>query len=96
MINFDNEKARPDVNTVFKWNAQKDEIENVNDSILLKKLTDVTGMPEKEIIEEVKRRMAVLQWLHQRGITDYEEIYKIINMYYNYPNRLLGAIYGAI
>ncbi len=94
MITFQPNKSRPNVNTVFKWNSEKDYIETVKKSILLKKITRLTGMGKKEILEELKRRITILKWLHQRGIKDYDQVYKIINMYYNFPNKILSIIYG--
>lgn len=94
MIDFEPERSRPNTNTVFKWNARTDGIDSVSKSTLLRKLTDVTGMTEEEIKDELKRRMAVLGWMQARNITEYKEVYKVVNMYYNFPNRLLGMISG--
>lgn len=94
MIEFDAKEDKPTTNTVFKWNSSKDEFDGGAKSTLLKKIADVTGMKEQEVIDEMKRRMTVLEWMQQRNITEYRDVYKIVNMYYYYPNRVLAAISG--
>ncbi len=94
MVKFDPVSDRPVVNRVFKWNPFNDKIESVGNSFLLKKISDSTGVPQQEILEELERRMLVLNWMQERDISEYQDIYKIINMYYYYPNRVIGAIMG--
>lgn len=95
MIEFDPNRAKPTVNNVFKWNPITDEIEVVGKSLLLKKISDLTGLTQQDVIDELKRRILVLVWLRDRNITNYNDFYKIINIFYNYPNRLLQAIEGG-
>ncbi len=95
MIEFNASDAKPTTNTVFKWNAANDEIESAAKSTLLKKISDATGMKELEVIDEMRRRMIVLAWMRDSNITEYKDVYKIVNMYYYYPNRVLAAITGG-
>ena len=93
---FDREINTPKTNPIFVWNAESDEIEIKNDSITLRKILDKTGMSKKELIEEIKRRMVVLYWLKLRNIVDYITFSRIINLYYNYPERVIDVITGEI
>ncbi len=95
MVEFDNAKNRPDTNTVFKWNSLNDQIESVGNSIVMKRITEVTGMTEADVTDELRRRMMVLKWMQERNIVEYRDVYKIVNMYYYYPNRVLAAIEGG-
>lgn len=94
MIKFSAHEQRPIVNRVFKWNPIGDKIEVTEKSMLLKKISDVTGMNEQEVKDEMERRMMVLNWMHEKNITNYQDVYKILNMYYYYPQRVIGAIMG--
>lgn len=96
MERFDSDSKKPVVNRVFKWNPLNDNIEVVNKSILLRKIADATGFTEQEILDELERRMLVLSWMQDRNIANYNDIYKILNMYYYYPNRVLAAITGEV
>ena len=49
---------------------------------------------KKQIDDELKRRMLVLNWMKERGITRYVDVYKVLNLYYIYPERVLNAIMG--
>jgi hypothetical protein len=31
----------------------------------------------------------------ERNITEYKEVYEVVNMYYHYPNRVLATITGG-
>lgn len=95
MIEFDTNKQRPTTNTVFKWNSAKDDIEVAGTSTLLKKISDLTGMSEQEVTDELRRRMLVLEWVKEKNITKYNDFYRVVNIYYNYPNRILAAIEGG-
>ncbi len=92
IVKYDQKRESPIVNTVFKWNSSTDKFESIEDSVVLKKLVERTGMKEKEVIEEMERRMAVLSWMKDNNITDYVDVNKVINMYYNYPQRTMAMI----
>ncbi len=89
---FNPNANKPMTNQVFKWNPTNDKVEVTNKSGLLKKISDATGLTKEEILDEIERRMLVLTWMQERNITNYTDIYKILNMYYYYPNRVLAAI----
>ena len=96
VIGFDQEHERPITNLIFEWNAETDRIMVKNDSITLKKIVKRMGVSEKQIIEELKRRMLVLYWLREQNITDYRDVARVISLYYNYPERVIDIISGEI
>ena len=49
-------------------------------------------MKEKEIKDELERRMMVLNWMKENQIMDFKDVDKMINMYYNYPQRTISMI----
>jgi flagellar protein FlaI len=95
MVDFPQSSDNPVVNTVFKWDSMNDRTVAASKSVLLKKITESTGMTEQEVVDEMKRRMMVLNWMSERNITEYRDVYKMVNMYYFYPNRVLATITGG-
>jgi len=92
MIEYDTEKKRPVINKVFKWNPENDTFTSDRKSIILKKIAERTGMKDKEIEDELERRMMVLSWMKENNILDFRNVNKVINMYYNYPQRTISMV----
>lgn len=92
MIDFDESSNRPIVNRVFKWNPINDTFEITGKSVLLKKISEFTGLSEQELIDELERRMVVLNWMKEKRILNYRSVHQVISMYYSYPQKVLAAI----
>ena len=96
VIDVDEKTGTPVTNQVFKWNPVSDTFDNINRSILLKQISDATGMSELEISEELKRRMLILEWMRFRNISNYRDVNSVINMYYNFPDRVISSISSSM
>jgi len=83
-------------NKIFEWNAATDKFEVNADSIVLTKIAKKSGLKESEIVDELKRRMLILHWMKQKNMTNYKDVGKVINLYYNYPERILDIISGEL
>lgn len=92
VVGFDDKNQKPITKTIFKWDSIHDKFEIKDKSYLLKKIADKSGMTEKEVKEEMQRRMAVLMWMKKRNLSNYKDVNKLINAYYNYPERIMSAI----
>ncbi len=92
ILGYDKEKGVPKVNEVFRWNPSTDKFENVNKSVILGKIVKQYGLSEKYLQREVNQREKILDWMHSRGIRDYRDVSRIINIYYTRPEELLSAI----
>jgi flagellar protein FlaI len=73
----------------------KDKIVVVNKSITLKKIAEFMGLTEQQIKEELERRMVVLNWMMEKDITRYKDVFNIFNMYYTSPEKVLASIMGG-
>ncbi|MFH1623112.1 MAG: type II/IV secretion system ATPase subunit [Candidatus Aenigmatarchaeota archaeon] len=91
MVEYDTEHDEPVVNRVMKWNSENDKFDT-SKSVLLKKIVSRTGMKEKDIVDELERRMVILNWLKEHNVLNYQDVNKVINMYYNYPQRTISMI----
>ena len=73
---------------VFEWNPQKDVFESHLDrSVKLPKLAEFRGMSLKQILNEIKRRQSVLEWLRRSNIRHYGDLQKVFTDYYYRPDE---------
>ncbi|MDI6826129.1 MAG: ATPase, T2SS/T4P/T4SS family [Candidatus Aenigmarchaeota archaeon] len=93
---YDFKKKQITTNLIFEWDPSVDKIITKNKSVVLKKIVKKTGLSEKKIIDELGRRMAVLNWLQEKNITDYRDVSRVINLYYSFPEKVLDIITGEI
>jgi flagellar protein FlaI len=95
IIGYDFDNKTPIVNQVFKWNPIKDSFDTMNKSVVLKKIADNFGLTEKDIMEELERRMLVLDWMLAKNISEYRDVHKILNVYYTSPETVISTIMGG-
>jgi flagellar protein FlaI len=95
VVGIDEKTKTPIFNKLFKWNPITDSFDVCGKSVVLKKISEATGLSEKEIKEELERRMLVLDWLQKNNVLEYEDFCQVINSYYKDPLRLLNAIKGG-
>jgi len=96
VVGYDFKKKRIETNLIFEWDPHVDKIITKNKSVILKKIVKKTGLTEKKLINEMERRMAILYWLQERNIIDYRDVSQVINLYYDFPEKVLDIITGEI
>ena len=89
------DKEHPITNRIFKWNSVNDKFEISSKSSILRKISEATGLTEKQLKDELERRMFVLSWMKENNIIEYEDVFNVLNMYYTYPERVLATIKGV-
>ena len=94
IVGIDPKTKIPRTNRVFKWSPISDKFEIVGKSILIRKISESTGLTEQQLKDELERRMLILNWMKERKIIDYRDVFKVFNIYYNYPERVLSTIKG--
>ncbi len=75
-------------NVVFRWDPTADVFEKVNESIIVKKIVTAKGGAMEDVAEEMGKRRRVLDWMRERGVKDWVEVTKYINLYYKEPKKL--------
>lgn len=93
---YDFKKKQITTNLIFEWDTAVDKIATKNKSFIFKKIAKKIGLSEKKLIDEFERRMAVLNWLQEKNITDYRDVSQVINLYYSFPEKVLDIITGEI
>ncbi len=64
----------------------------LNDSIVLRKIRELTGKSIDNLMEEVARRKAILEWLAANRIRSYREVASYVQRYYVNPKSVLREI----
>lgn len=78
---------------VCRWDQVKDRFEvNLNDSLVLKRISETSNKSIKELIEELDNRKLILKWLAINKIRSYSEIAKYVYKYYINPIELLSTL----
>jgi flagellar protein FlaI len=68
---------------IFTWIPSEDSFQDaLQESVLLQKISFAEGVQLQKILSELNERKAVLSWMHRNGITDYEKVCDVINLYY--------------
>ncbi|WP_135826924.1 type II/IV secretion system ATPase subunit [Halorussus ruber] len=80
-----------DYSTTFSWQANEDTFRR-NDSNVLDEIQDERGWSRAELLEELRNRKRVLQYLRERGVSDYRRFTAMINEYYSHPDRVLDTL----
>ncbi len=92
ILGFDKKKNFPIVNEVFKWNPTTDSYEEVNPSVVLKRISQQFGIKQEYLQHEISDRIKVLKWMVEKNIEDYRDVAKISKLYYTRSEELLEAI----
>ena len=75
-------------NVVFRWEPATDEFKRVNESVMVERFVTAKGGRLENALAEIERRKHIIEWMYENGIKDYEEVTKIISLYYKEPERV--------
>lgn len=78
--------------TIFKWNPENDTYEKVGESMKIKEMVAKLGGSLEDAYKDIAIRQKILEWLKQKNMKDFQEVTKIINMYYKEPKKLIDMI----
>lgn len=90
---FDYAGHRIKSNPILTW-SPRDDTFTTHDSSMLHSVAERLGWTDQEIQEEVVRRANVLTWLKEKGIYKFQDVAKIVQMYYADPKQL-ESLMGA-
>ncbi len=89
--NYDFSKNKLNVNEVFVWIPAKDKFMSKESSIL-KQIAEINGWSEQQVNNEILRRMHILIWMLKKKIYHFEDVSRVIKMYYTNPEKLYGIM----
>ena len=94
VVGMNTETKQPIINQIFRWNPINDTFDIENNSKVLKEIAEEGGVSEKDIADELERRMVVLNWMREKNLTEYTDVNAVINFYYSFPDKLISNIIG--
>lgn len=83
--------------TVFSWNPKTDNFESyIGDSVLIERISHITGQTIEEVLEEFDVRTRILKWMQENDIRGYKEVGEIVGKYYRKPKELMQKIENGV
>lgn len=79
-------------NEVFKWRPVTDEITYSGKSFILEEIMEERGWDEERMMEELRRRQEVLEWMRVKNIRNYRDVSNILISYFRDPESVIRKI----
>jgi flagellar protein FlaI len=79
-------------NTVFKWIPARDEFKYTGHSKLYEKIMDRENMSADEVLEDVKQRSEVIEWMVEKKVRSHKDVASLINEYYREPIKVITRV----
>jgi len=92
IISVNPDNFEPESFRSIEWDPRDDSFKFNKDSFLLKKIAKSKGINAEDILKEILRREAVLNWMVKNKIKDYVDVCKFINEYYKDPGKILAQV----
>ncbi len=80
------------LNPLYKWNSSKDFFVAQSQSKKLKKISEMTGESVSTILEEKERRKLFLEKMQKKGISNYNDFSRFINIYYKDSRKAMEKL----
>jgi len=78
--------------TVFRWNPESDTYEKTDQSIKVEKIALAKGGNVVDAFKEIETRKIILDTMKQKGIKDYLEVTRLVNLYYKEPSKVFETL----
>ncbi len=79
-------------NEVFRWDPVEDRFIYSGKSYILERIRSQFDMDKEAMMQEIKRRVDILNWMHRKGIRSFREVAQIVAWYAETPNELLEKV----
>jgi flagellar protein FlaI len=84
---------KPELNTLYRWNAKTDKIEAVYPSIRVKDDLELfAGMNEQKMMEDLAGKRLILDWMLKNKIQGVNEVGRIVSQYYMDKGKVLDLV----
>ena len=81
-------------NEVFRWHRSADEIRYSGKSYILEEIMETHGWDEDRMLEELKRRQEILEWMRRKKLRNYRDVGKVLMSYYRDPAAVIKLVRG--
>jgi len=81
------------LNMIYRWDAKRDVTIKVGKLDKIAKTIELyTGLSSKEIDQDVKEKVTILNWMVKHGYEAVNEVGSIVSNYYQEPKEVLSAV----
>ena len=89
IISVEQQMGKVNMNKLFEWVIPKDEFVFRGNSYIFKKISTYEGIPESKLMNELRRRAALLRKMAEQNIVNFKDVAPIISRYYKNPEEIL-------
>lgn len=86
----DSNSAR--TNEIFSWTAREDSYRRKGEPYLFDQISNDYGVTKEKLRDELEMRTKILEWLHERGVKDFEKVSDIISEYYKNREAIVNMV----
>jgi flagellar protein FlaI len=79
-------------NEVFRWDPAGDKFIYSGKSYVLERIRSQLDLNREEMMQEMKRRVEVLDWMCRNNIREFKDVARIVSSYVEKPNELVKEI----
>ncbi len=79
-------------NEVFRWDPADDTFDASGISYVLERIQKEENLSRPELEEEIENRTQIIQWMKENEVRDYVDVAKVVQAYYNEPDKLMETI----
>ncbi len=89
---YDVDKDRPYTSVTYSWNPPRDTYEYTGRSSILHSIMEIIGTTPDGMLDEIERRIEVIEWMYRNNIHDYKNVGRVVAEYYQNPKGLIEKI----
>ncbi|MDD4126592.1 MAG: type II/IV secretion system ATPase subunit [Methanomicrobium sp.] len=79
-------------NEAFRWHQSTDEIKYSGKSYILEDIMESRGWDEARMVEELKRRQEILEWMRLKKLRNYKDVGKVLMSYYRDSEAVIKLV----
>jgi len=79
-------------NEVFRWNPVDDTFFFSGKSYVLERIRSQYDMSREDMLEELKRRVEILDWMKRKNIRVFKDVARIVAYYAELPDELMAKV----
>jgi flagellar protein FlaI len=83
-----------DYTSAYQWDSATDSFQSGGEK-LMDEISEERGWSRSELLRELRRRRAFLEFLKRRGVTQYQQFTAMVNRYYAAPDEVMNRIEEA-
>ncbi len=79
-------------NEVFRWDPVNDQFLFSGKSYVMERIRNQHGMSKEEMLDELRRRVEILEWMKDNNIRAFKDVARIVSSYIDSPNDVMEKI----